>query len=89
MLEPLVGRLEEFTAGPSGVCAGEVVGAAATIDPAWAEQLLDRLPAPADSRLNRPMNWARVNLVRMIGIGDPWRWEWIGYDDPARYDTWN
>ncbi len=89
MLEPLAGRLEEFSAGPSGACAGEVVGAAAAIDPHWAERMLDRVPAPIDSRPNRPINWARLELVRMIGTHDHLRWELIGYDDPARYDTWD
>jgi hypothetical protein len=89
MLEPLVARLEEFAASASGECAGQVVGAAATIDPAWAERLLGKLPAPTDSRPNRPMNWARISLVRAIGPHDDSRWEWIGYNDPARFDTWN
>jgi len=87
MLVPLVGRLEEFSASPSGFCAGQVVGAAAAIDPAWARQLLDRLPAPTDARRNRPMNWAKLELARMIGARDALRWDWMGYHDPARYDT--
>jgi hypothetical protein len=88
MLEPLVARLNELSVGPSEFCAGGIVGAAAAIDPAWGEQLIERLPAPPDSRTNRAMNWARLMLARVIGAHDDLRWDMIGYTDLARYDSW-
>lgn len=59
-----------------------IVNAAAIIDPRWALELLDRLPATttADFRITR--NEALSRLVRVLGLSDDELWAYAGFWKP-------
>lgn len=88
LLAPYVDRLEEFADNSRTECAPLVVATAGAIDPAWAVQLLGRLPDAKEAGPASVRNRARWMLVHRISMHGSWRWQAIGYRDLRRFDVW-
>lgn len=88
LLAPYVDRLDEFAEDSHTECAPLVVAAAGAIDPAWAVQLLERLPDAKEAGPASVRNRARWMLVYRISMRGLWRWQAIGYRELRHFEVW-
>lgn len=88
LLEPYVDRLDEFADNSRTECAPLVVATAGASDPAWAAQLLERLPDAKEAGPASVRNRARWMLVYRISMRGSWRWQAIGYRDLRHFEVW-
>lgn len=88
LLEPLEAKFDEFVASDARDAVLGVMVAAASIDPRQSLKLLDRLPPAADANVRQLSNIVRVMLAWNLCGSDPWRWQGVGYSDPASFEIW-
>lgn len=88
LLEPYVDRLDDFADNSRTECAPLVVAAAGAIDPAWAAQLLERLPDAKEAGPASVRNRARWLLVHRLSMHGAWRGQAIGYRDLRHFEVW-
>ncbi|HJT32696.1 MAG TPA: carboxypeptidase-like regulatory domain-containing protein [Pirellulales bacterium] len=88
LLVPYVDRLAEFADNSHTESAPLVVAVGATIDPAWAARLLERLPDAKEAGPASVRNRARWLLVHRLSMHGSWRWQAIGYRDLRHFEVW-
>lgn len=86
LLRAYLARFDEIAKSP-GSSAAMLIASVALIDPRAAGKLVDRLPAPHESRANFASDWARLMWLGMLNPRADVHWE-NGYHDPARHEAW-
>lgn len=78
LLAPLAPRIRTLSAvGEQYAAPGQIWAAFALADPAWARQLVDRLPDTPPEATVSPRATAAKHVIEALAHHDPSRWPWV------------